>query len=154
MAVMVRYASGATLTYHLTAYSPWEGYRLAVNGSRGRLELEVVENAHVNPALAGTVKGASLHGSEAPAEEGWVRLSLHPFWEPPVQVPLLHTRAGHGGADQRMLAALFGGDGEPDPLGRRSTQREGALALLVGVAANRSFETGQPVRVADLLEVR
>ena len=44
-----RYATGATMTYHLTAYAPWEGYRVMVNGSRGRLELEVVESDHVAP---------------------------------------------------------------------------------------------------------
>ncbi len=27
MAVLVRYDTGATMTYHLTAYAPWEGYR-------------------------------------------------------------------------------------------------------------------------------
>lgn len=27
MAAIVRYSTGATLTYHLTTYSPWEGYR-------------------------------------------------------------------------------------------------------------------------------
>ena len=31
MAVLVRYRSGTTLTYHLTAYSPWEGYRVMFN---------------------------------------------------------------------------------------------------------------------------
>jgi hypothetical protein len=56
MALLVRYANGATMTYHLTAYAPWEGYRLMVNGSRGRLELEVVENDHVSPETARTVK--------------------------------------------------------------------------------------------------
>ena len=44
LAVLVRYASGASMSYHLTAYAPWEGYRVMFNGSRGRLELEVVEN--------------------------------------------------------------------------------------------------------------
>ena len=58
MAVLVRYATGATMSYHLTAYAPWEGYRLMVNGSRGRLELEVVESDHVSPAGGRAVKGA------------------------------------------------------------------------------------------------
>ncbi|HKT00804.1 MAG TPA: Gfo/Idh/MocA family oxidoreductase, partial [Rugosimonospora sp.] len=74
MAVLARYDTGATMTYHLTAYAPWEGYRLMVNGSRGRLELEVVESDRVDPQAAGTVKGeaaaaarrlddsAALHG--------------------------------------------------------------------------------------------
>jgi len=57
LAVLVTYRSGATMTYHLTAYAPWEGYRFMVNGSRGRLELEVVENDHVSPEAAGRLKG-------------------------------------------------------------------------------------------------
>jgi hypothetical protein len=31
--------------------------------------------------------------------------------------------------------------------------RQAALALVTGLAANRSFETGQPVRTADVLKL-
>lgn len=48
MSVMAAYDSGATLTYHLTAYSPWEGYRVAFNGDAGRLEYEVHENSYIS----------------------------------------------------------------------------------------------------------
>ena len=34
---------GATLSYSLNAHAPWEGYRVAVNGTLGRVELDVVE---------------------------------------------------------------------------------------------------------------
>jgi predicted dehydrogenase len=155
LALLVRYTSGATMTYHLTAYAPWEGYRVMVNGSRGRLELEVVESDHVAPGAAGGVKGASLHGAEAAAERGWVRLRVCPFWSPPrdIEVPG-YTRAGHGGADARMTTELFGPPSpEPDPLGRAATERDGALSLLTGLAANESLATAAPVRVADLLDL-
>jgi hypothetical protein len=46
---------------------------------------------------------------------------------------------------------LFGG--HTDPMNRAASARDGALALLTGLAANRSFETGQSVRVADLLTI-
>jgi predicted dehydrogenase len=217
MAVLARYDSGATMTYHLTAYAPWEGYRIAFNGSRGRLELTMVESDRVDPAVAGTVKGesmaaarrldaglppahgingkgplaaakgavpdgavpdgavpdgavpdgavaesavqagarpesAALHGDQAAAERGWMELTVRRLWEPPraVEVPG-YTRGGHGGADARMVADLFGGDPVADDLGRGATARDGAQALLTGLAANESFRTGQPVRVADLL---
>ncbi|WP_431915786.1 Gfo/Idh/MocA family protein [Micromonospora wenchangensis] len=150
MAVLARYSTGATMTYHLTAYAPWEGYRVMVNGSRGRLELEVTESDFVSPAAAGALKGAALHGDEAAAEHGEATLTLRPFWAPPRRIPVEgYTRQGHGGADVRMTRVIFGG--EPDPLGRAATARDGALALLTGLAANRSFDTGEPVRVADLL---
>jgi predicted dehydrogenase len=159
MAVLARYSTGATMTYHLTAYAPWEGYRVMFNGSRGRLELEVVENNLVSPHAADQVKGAALHGAEAATEDGWATLTVRQFWQQPRQVPVPgYTRHGHGGADALMTARLFGADdaaraGAPDPLGRAATARDGALALLTGLAANRSFVTGQPVRVAELLTI-
>ncbi|MDG4819162.1 Gfo/Idh/MocA family oxidoreductase [Micromonospora sp. WMMD956] len=152
MAVLARYSTGATMTYHLTAYAPWEGYRVMVNGSRGRLELEVVESEFVSPQAAGALKGAALHGAEAAAEGGSATLTLRPYWQPPRRIEVEgYTRQGHGGADARMTRVLFGG--ATDPLRRAATARDGALALLTGLAANRSFETGQAVRVADLLSL-
>ncbi|WP_030435188.1 Gfo/Idh/MocA family protein [Actinoplanes subtropicus] len=152
LSVLVRYDTGATMTYHLTAYAPWEGYRLMVNGSKGRLELEVVESDHVSPAAAGELKGAAVHGIEAAPEQGGVTLTIRPYWAPPYAVELQpHSRAGHGGADHRMTAVLLGG--QTDPMRRSATARDGALALLTGLAANRSLETAGPVRVADLLDL-
>ena len=36
MGVMVRYRNNAIMTYSLNAYLPWEGFRVAFNGSKGR----------------------------------------------------------------------------------------------------------------------
>lgn len=60
-------------------------------------------------------------------------------------------REGHGGGDKRMLAVLLGA--AVDPLDRSATARDGALALLTGLAANRSMDTGGPVRVSELLDL-
>ena len=152
LSVLVRYDTGATMTYHLTAYAPWEGYRLMVNGSKGRLELEVVESDHVSPAAAGELKGAAVHGTTAAPERGGVTLTIRPYWAPPYAVELQpHTREGHGGADRRMTAVLLGG--QTDPMRRSATARDGALALLTGLAANRSLQTAERVRVSDLLDL-
>ena len=79
---------------------------------------------------------------------------MHPFWRKPYDAtPAGLVREGHGGADARMCAALFaGGLGTPDVLGRSATARDGALALLTGLAANASIEGGTPIRTADLLD--
>ncbi|WP_299033318.1 Gfo/Idh/MocA family protein [uncultured Pseudokineococcus sp.] len=152
MAVAVRYRSGATMSYHLTAYSPWEGYHVAINGSEGRLELDVVENSFVDAATAGRAKGEALHGADEAEAAGGSRLTLRRLWERPVELELPDTSgAGHGGGDERMLADIFGPGGVEDPLGRASTQLDGARSLLTGLAANRSFETGRPVQVDELL---
>ncbi len=148
VSVLVRYASGASLTYHLTAYSPWEGYRLMVNGSKGRLELEVVENSWVSG------QHPAVHGVAANPEQEWAKLSVQRLFEQREEIPLDYDREGHGGADLRMTGALYGPAGQEDPLGRKATHHDGVLSLLTGFAANRSFETGEAVRVTDVLDLR
>jgi predicted dehydrogenase len=152
MAVLVRYAGGASMSYHLTAYAPWEGYRVMFNGSRGRLELEVVESDHVAPSAAAGVKGEP--GAESTAEQGSRRLLVRPYWAPPREVAVEgYTRGGHGGGDVRMLADLIRPNDTVDPLGRTAGAIDGAQALLTGLAGNESLATGEAVRVKNLLDL-
>jgi hypothetical protein len=110
---------------------------MMVNGSKGRLELEVVDD-HV-----------SLTEGPAGPEAGWSTLTVHPFWRQPYARPLDHARSGHGGADARMLRDLF--LSREDPLRRKADHRDGALSPLTGFAASRSLTTGEPVKVAAVL---
>lgn len=180
MALLVRYDTGATMTYHLTAYSPWEGYRVMFNGTRGRLELEVEESRWQPPVLGTSSGRGAVHGDQALANAGGPRLVLRPLWEPPREVALPEfDHAGHGGGDERMLDVLYGpvdpaatgktavdGAEVPDTretpdafdasdasdASRRSaTEEDGALALVTGLAANRSFTDGKPVATADIV---
>ncbi|MEU4489045.1 Gfo/Idh/MocA family oxidoreductase [Streptomyces purpurascens] len=150
MAVLVRYATGATLTYHLTAYSPWEGYRIAFNGSQGRLELLVEESTWTRPRVRVNSSEPVLHGAEAEDTAGRTELLLRRFWEEPREIKVATGEGGHGGGDVRMLEDLFG-TRAPDPLHRAADAADGALSLVTGLAANRSFETGLPVRTRDLI---
>ncbi|MBT2419427.1 Gfo/Idh/MocA family oxidoreductase [Streptomyces sp. ISL-22] len=157
MAVLVRYGRGATMTYHLTAYSPWEGYRVMFNGSAGRLELDVEESRWQSPRTRIGSGSGALHGDTAAEHAGGARLTLRLLWRPPVDIPLVTAHEAHGGGDPRMLDALFGPVGPATPAGSpttahpTATERDGALALAVGLAANRCFETGRPVAVLELV---
>jgi predicted dehydrogenase len=164
MAVLVRYDSGATMTYHLTAYSPWEGYRVVFNGTRGRLELEVEESRWQPPRLRTASGTGAVHGDTALANAGGPRILLRPLWEAPREVPVDgFDHAGHGGGDERMVTQLYGpadpaapaGDGTTGAAGgaegMAATEADGALALVTGLAANESFITGAPVSTADLV---
>ncbi|MBO0684122.1 MAG: Gfo/Idh/MocA family oxidoreductase [Candidatus Dormibacteraeota bacterium] len=144
MAVMVRYSTGATLTYHLTAYSPWEGYRVAFNGTEGRLELDVVERSWVDPSDRGLPDGG----------EEEVHIRLRRLWREPVELSVdAAGSGGHGGADGLLLADLFGERREPDPLERTSGHLDGVRAILPGIGANASFATGLPVELASLVHL-
>ena len=45
MAVMVRYNTKAILAYSLNTYMPWEGYRVAFNGTKGASRFMCVRKA-------------------------------------------------------------------------------------------------------------
>jgi predicted dehydrogenase len=137
VSVLVRHRGGVVLNYHLHAYSPREGYRVAFSGSEGRLELDVQENEFAS-------------GAEPVPEPGRARLTVQRHWEPPEAVFDGLLGEGHGGGDERMLAELLG-DAGPDPLGCAADHDAGLQALLTGLAANRSLATGRPVSVGELL---
>jgi predicted dehydrogenase len=152
MAVLVRYRSGATMSYHLTAYSPWEGYRVMFNGTQGRLELMVEDNSYVSgtrddinqPAIRDAVTAALPDESET--------ITLRPLWGKPLAIAVPSEAGGHGGGDTRLLEDLFSPRRSADPLGRAADQVAGAMAALTGIAANTSFRTGAPVKIADLVQ--
>jgi hypothetical protein len=152
LALVVEYQGGPRLSYSLNAHSPWEGYRVAVNGTEGRAELEVVERAAV---VSSTDKKTVVDPSATPVEEedairrNGERLVVQRHWEPAYEVPIVNGEGGHGGGDELLLSDLFNGPGE-DPLGRPSGYLDGLRSVSVGIAGNRSLETSLPVRIEDL----
>ena len=48
MNVIVKYKTGATLSYSLNAFNAWEGYTIAFNGTKGRIEHRIVEGGAVS----------------------------------------------------------------------------------------------------------
>lgn len=152
LALVVDYQGGPILSYSLNAHSPWEGYRVAVNGTEGRAELEVVERAAV---LNSTDKKTVVDPSATPVEEddavrrNGERLVVQRHWEAAYEVPIINGEGGHGGGDELLLSDLFNGPGE-DPLGRPSGYLDGLRSVSVGIAGNESLESGLPVRIADL----
>lgn len=152
LALVVDYRSGPTLSYSLNAHSPWEGYRVSVNGTLGRAELEVVERAAVSGS---TDQKNVVDPSATPVEEddavrvNGERLILQRHWERAVEVPIVNGEGGHGGGDALLLTDLFEGPGE-DPLGRPSGYLDGLRAVAVGIAGNASLESSLPVRISEI----
>ncbi|MGO1423435.1 MAG: Gfo/Idh/MocA family protein [Brachybacterium sp.] len=157
LTALVDYARGAVLTYALNAHSPWEGYRVAVNGTAGRAELEVVERAeviaqdrdgraHVDPSAV------AVTGDESGVRERGERLVVQKHFAPAREVEIPEGTGGHGGGDALLLRDVFVGPVQ-DELGRPSDHRDGIRAISVGICGNVSLETGAPVDVASTLGV-
>ncbi|SEQ44178.1 Gfo/Idh/MocA family protein [Microlunatus flavus] len=149
LAVVVDYERGATLSYALNAHSPWEGYRIAVNGTEGRAELDVVERAAVLLDAEGAVLVDPSAQPESTTRPGGQRLTLQRHWEEAREVPITEGGGGHGGGDALMLSDVFRGAGD-DHLERPSTWVDGVRSTAVGMAGNESLRTGLPVAVRDL----
>jgi predicted dehydrogenase len=150
MAVLVRYRNRAIMSYHLTAYSPWEGYRVAFNGTKGRLEYEVHENSYVSGSSDDTNLPELRDAEEVVVDEP-ASVLIRPLWGKPMRVEIEGGgEGGHGGGDKRLLDDIFVG-GKDDPLGRAANHLDGAMSILTGIAANKSFATGLPVQVENLI---
>ncbi|WP_219639544.1 Gfo/Idh/MocA family protein [Cohnella sp. CFH 77786] len=141
MGVLVRYKNNAILTYSLNAYMPWEGYRIAFNGNKGRLEMTVVEQSYVNSGGDKSLEGALKDK----------RIVLFPHWKPPYEIEVEEGQGGHGGGDPVLLNDIFGTPA-PDPYRRAANHVDGARSILTGIAANRSIRTGMAVKVDDLVK--
>ncbi len=140
MNAIVSYDNGASLSYSLNAFNAWEGYTVAFNGTRGRLEHSVVESVYVN----GT---ESAQGAIVPDS---VRIRVIPLRGAARDIKPWSAEGDHGGGDRLMLEDIFSPEATPDPLRRKADQRAGACSVMVGIAANRSIATGAAVRIADL----
>jgi hypothetical protein len=140
--VLVRYANGAMMSYSLVAYSPWEGYRVCFTGTKGRLEVEIVESSYVSSAGKKTMEGAARER----------RITLRPMFEPPRDVEIPVGEGGHGGGDPVLLNDLFGTPA-PDPFERAASHVDGAWSILTGIAANKSIRTGLPVDIDSLVKL-
>jgi len=134
MAVQIKYGNKVQVSYSLTTYSPYEGYRIAFNGINGRLETWVKERQpwQVEPY------------NEIRITKNFGNTEL-------IQIP--HAEGGHGGGDTRLKDMILRKNIE-DTWRQSAGTRDGAMSILIGIAARKSIDSGQPVKIADLTDLK
>ena len=140
MGVLVRYQNNAILTYSLNAYMPWEGFRVAFNGSKGRIQATVVEKSYVNGGGKTSAEGAVASKN----------ISVFPMFGEPYEVEIVEGVGGHGGGDPIMLNDIFGTPA-PDRFNRAASHVDGVMSILTGIAANKSMATGLPISIENIM---
>ncbi|MBZ4674229.1 MAG: oxidoreductase domain protein [Spirochaeta sp.] len=141
MAALVRYKSGAMLSYSLNTYLPWEGFNVAINGSKGRIEYTALEKPYINAGGKQCDEGATVYH----------KVRVCPLLDTPYEVEVETREGGHGGGDPAMLDDIFLESPPHDPLSRSADHRDGIRSILTGIAANKSIASGLPVDVDALL---
>ena len=145
MAVTARYQNGVILSYSLIAYSPWEGLRVAITGTKGRVELDVTESAG---GLSGQNKRRDISASTGTFKKTEMR--VYPMFGEGYVVDIPLGEGGHGGADPVLLEQLFSPNPPADPYHRAASHIDGAASIMLGIAANQSMATRQPICINDL----
>jgi len=141
MNVIVEYRSGATMSYSLHAFMPWEGFTVTFNGTRGRIEHVCEESVYINGD--GNVPGELVKDR--------TRTKVFPHFMPAYEVDVWAGTGGHGGGDSLLLEDVLSEIPREDKYMRAADHRAGAWSIITGIAANKSFEQEQFVEIKDLL---
>ena len=134
MSATIGYANGVHVAYSLTAYSPYEGFRLAINGTKGRLDYWA---QHSQPTH----------------DVDYEEVVLFKHFSRRQYIPISKIATTHGGSDDLLRDQIFIPN-TPDPFHQCAGTRDGALSCLIGIAARNSIHSGQPVKIADLTSLK
>ncbi|MEM1120090.1 MAG: Gfo/Idh/MocA family oxidoreductase, partial [Bacteroidota bacterium] len=153
MSAQIKYANNVYVNYSLTTYSPYEGWKIAFNGTKGRIEAW----EDVPYFSDETLNQDELHAMEMDQSGGenkvYRPIILHKLWNDFQVISVGHERGGHGGGDKRLHDKIFRNPDAPDPLRHSAGTRDGAMSILIGIAARKSIESGHPVRIAELTDL-
>ncbi len=133
MTVEVKYNSGVILAYTLNAYAPYEGQSIHFNGENGRLDIRNFQRQAWDVEYDTELRYSESFGKS----RKWT---------------LQEGEGEHGGADAKLKRLLFV-PGETDPLSKLAGSRAGVMSSLIGIAARKSIQTGERIKIADLVNI-
>lgn len=130
----VKYDKGMLLSYSVNFSLPYEGYRLAINGTKGRIETQ------------------EFHApSRVPFPVPEQTIEYFPLFGSKEIIHVVFNDGGHGGGDPLIQEDLFLGPDSGRPFEMLSGSKPGANSVLLGEAVWRSVKENRPIRILDLL---
>jgi len=154
MSAQILYANGVVVNYSLTTYSPYEGWKIAFNGTKGRMETwedipylqktaddqanrHAVEMSDVDDAIPGEFREIMVMDN--------FEKNYEIYTSPKI-------KGGHGGGDIRMQRRIFA-DTSDNPYNVMAGTRDGAMSILIGIAARKSILLKRPVKITELTDL-
>lgn len=156
MAVQIKYANNVQVSYSLTTYSPYEGWRIAFNGVNGRLEswedIPWRRQEKINQAeLHSAEMSQSAAGGDVRYDEIFFQENFDPNYE---IIKVEAAKGGHGGGDTRLQDKIFRTPDMADPYKHAATSRDGVMSAIIGIAARKSIEEKRSVRIEELTSIQ
>lgn len=133
MSLIVKYSNGVNMNYSLNAFMPFEGFRLAFNGEKGRLEVRDHERQLFPIPFETEMYVTKSFGQQE-------------------KITVPRGRGGHAGGDPRLQDLIFRKTELPKHM-QLPDSRAGAMSCLTGIAARKSIEQGRPIRINDLVRL-
>jgi predicted dehydrogenase len=144
MVVFYDYENGVQVDYRLTAFASFEGVRIEIEGTGGRIVYEGVYPTDWPPGNV-VVPGLETFKSQ--------QLVLYSFSEGVVEFPTEQWTEEWDTDRRDMLPEIFDRPLDAPLTDRLASLEDGAWAVLVGAAANRSIaEESRPIDVSSLLQ--
>lgn len=134
MSAAIKYSNGVSMSYSLNASMPIEGYRVAFNGTKGRLEVRDYEK------------------QPWPEQVQSELYLIKNFSGKRERVEIPDIASGHGGGDDRLRDLIFKKVSVPDHM-KLPDSRAGAMSCLTGIAARTSLEQKRPVKITELIRL-
>ncbi|MEN1784107.1 MAG: Gfo/Idh/MocA family oxidoreductase [Bacteroidota bacterium] len=154
MSAQIKYANNTIVNYSLTTYSPFEGWRIAFNGTEGRIEAWL----DIPYQKSEQVSQEEMHAREMDQSEeldlAKEPIIIHKLWNEFETETVSFERKGHGGGDKLLQDKVFVTSGTPDPYQRSAGMRDGAMSILIGIAARRSIARGKPIKITELSDLK
>jgi predicted dehydrogenase len=154
MSAQITYANGVTANYSLTTYSPYEGWKIAFNGMKGRIDtwedIPYLQKIQDDQAL----RHAKEMSQSDDGVAGEVRqiIAMDNFAKEFEIYTTPKITAGHGGGDVRMQKRIFV-DPSDNPHHIMAGTRDGAMSILIGIAARKSIQEQRPVKISELTDL-
>ena len=136
MSLNVEYTNGVLMSYSESSAAMYEGFKLFINGSDARLEVQSFSSGGVksgeHPDYIRIIK-------PGPEDENITVIEKAPT-----------LSGGHGGADDAMRRVLFLGE-DPQFECQKANSLDGAYSILIGAAANESIKTGKIIDIDEFI---
>ncbi|MCB0688195.1 MAG: Gfo/Idh/MocA family oxidoreductase [Saprospiraceae bacterium] len=154
MSAQIKYANGVIVNYSLTTYSPYEGWRVAFNGMNGRIDsTEDIPWEDANMADQSALHEAEMAQGNNEIEKFHQVMVMKNFEKDIEIIKIPAPRGGHGGGDERLQDKIFKVQDAPDPLRHAAGSRDGAMSIMIGIAARKSIKEGRPIKISELTDI-
>ena len=155
MSAQIKYANNVIVNYSLTTYSPYEGWRIAFNGMDGRMEAwEDIPWRQKEQMAQAELHAAEMSQEKDKASGAYDEIMVMKNWNDYEFVKIPRATGGHGGGDVRLQDKIFRNQNAPDPYRHAAGSRDGAMSILIGIAARKSIEENRPVQIEELVDIK